>query len=157
MFHEKVRCVTLLKLSLLLGCFPGFVDCTIATKFGQKHVFVFYCYHKLLKRDKSKKHVEIDFCLNQNYENYFNLLLCNVIRWSDSPEKSCSKCCKICKVCLTILQHCEVKAWSQCAKCLEKCLHWTTSRTHSSKNFMHIKNKVFGSLSFLNINVETGF
>ena len=84
MFHEKLRCTVLLKLSLLLGCFSGFVDCTIATKFGQKQVFVFYCYHKLLKWDKSRKHVEIDFSLNQNSENYFNPLLCNVIKWSDT-------------------------------------------------------------------------
>ena len=38
-----------------------------------------------------------------------NPLLHNVVKWSDTLLKSCSKCCKICKVCLTILRHCEVK------------------------------------------------
>ena len=38
-----------------------------------------------------------------------NHLLRNVLKWSDTLKKSCSKCCKILKVCLTILRHCEVK------------------------------------------------
>ena len=40
---------------------------------------------------------------------YLNPLLCNVVNWSDTLQKSCSICCKIFKVCLTILRHCEVK------------------------------------------------
>ena len=39
----------------------------------------------------------------------FNPLLCNVVKWSDTHQKSYSICCKISKVCLTILRQCEVK------------------------------------------------
>ena len=38
-----------------------------------------------------------------------NPLLRNVVKLSDTLQKSCSKCCKIFKVCLIILRHCEVK------------------------------------------------
>ena len=34
----------------------------------------------------------------------------DVLKWSDSRSKSCSKCCGIVKVCCqTILRHCEVR------------------------------------------------
>ena len=51
---------------------------------------------------------------NANVSNFpshefFNYLLCNVVKWSDTLQKSCSKCCKIFKVCLAILRHYEVK------------------------------------------------
>ena len=41
--------------------------------------------------------------------SFLNPLLCNVVKWSDILQKSCSICCKIFKVCLAILRHCEVK------------------------------------------------
>ena len=41
----------------------------------------------------------------------FNPLLRNVVKWSATHLKSCSKCLKIFKVCLTILRHCEVKGY----------------------------------------------
>ena len=36
------------------------------------------------------------------------LTLRNVVKWSDTLSKSCSKCYKIFKVCLIILRHCKV-------------------------------------------------
>ena len=44
------------------------------------------------------------------WDQFLNLLLRNVVKWSDPPfKKSCSICCNIYKVCLTILWHCKVK------------------------------------------------
>ena len=60
-------------------------------------------------------------CQGKNYDEgpptlqelgrvFLNPLLRNVVKWSDTLSKSCSKCCKIFKVCLTILRHCEVNS-----------------------------------------------
>ena len=47
---------------------------------------------------------------DSNIKPDFNPLLRNVLKWSDSRSKSCSKCCRIVKVCCqTILRHCEVR------------------------------------------------
>ena len=79
---------------------------------------------KLSKNVQFKKDIHLFFSIFQKICNkakvqrsyygwtgcvFFNPLLRNVVKWSDTILKSCSKCCKIFKVCLTILRHYEVK------------------------------------------------
>ena len=44
-----------------------------------------------------------------NSHNHLPLLMHNVLKWSNTFEKSCSKCCKIFEVCLTNLGHYALK------------------------------------------------
>ena len=61
-------------------------------------------HSKIDLRDTPKIKLQLSNCIIIIVCNVFNPLMHNVLKWSDTLQKSCSICCKIFKVCLTILR-----------------------------------------------------